>query len=110
MVLGKWDASLQQLEPILAPSSDDQQIITAEELLQNQHLQQKLYSMGGLYRQDSLMLKIIGLNHQAFDKPGLTRIERERRRAVYERVLKVGLHITMETRGCSASSSINSST
>lgn len=46
---------------------------------------------GGLYRQDARMLQLIGLNHQAFDKKGVTRVERERRRAEYKGVLKAGL-------------------
>jgi len=46
---------------------------------------------GGMYRQDARMLQLIGLNHQAFDKKGVTRVERERRRAEYKGVLKAGL-------------------
>jgi len=45
----------------------------------------------GMGAAGTLVLKLLGLNHQAFDEAGVTRAERERRRAEYNAVLKAGL-------------------
>jgi hypothetical protein len=75
--LCEGEPKLDHIVRILSPSADDQMCITAQELLQNRLLIERLDKLG--HCKEAFLLKTLGDDYQAWDCPGLSRAEREYR-------------------------------
>ncbi|KAK3265254.1 hypothetical protein CYMTET_26053 [Cymbomonas tetramitiformis] len=78
---------LWQLAHILSSASDDQNVVTCEDLFYNETLRVELRKLG--YHQDALALQVFGNAHLAWDAPGLSQSVRSTLLTELRQLLKV---------------------